>query len=437
VRSLRLRLLLGAAAAIAVALFISWITLVLLFERYIQRNVEDDLIRHGQQLISDLSFPGEGVTVNPAAAGDNRFGQPASGLYWQVSRGGQIARSRSLWDNSLALPEVVGGTKWHRNRTEGPFGQHVIEVSRAIQPDENAAPAVLVIAYNTQGVLDARLEFARELAAFLGLLWATLSAAAWLQVRVGLGPLKVIEGSIGEMKASPASRLKVDRFATEISPLAEQINELADARETDLRAASERAGNLAHALKTPLSALRALSRRVRGAGNGDLADGLENSIQAAADAVERELSRARAAASQDRGPCEARLAMERLISVLRRTESGSHRTFGMDLPPGARLPLSQDQLLELAGPILENAVRFAASTVRISGAASLLLIEDDGPGLGTAERDQVILRGQRADERPGGHGLGLSIASDLAEATGGSMKLETSDLGGLRVRVSW
>lgn len=436
-RSLRLRLLLGAAAAIAAALFVSWIALVLLFERHIQRNTEDDLIRHGQQLISELTFTEQGVTVNTLAAGDYRFNQPASGLYWQVTRGEQFARSRSLWDNALAMPVAVDGSKWHRNRADGPFGQRIIEVSRAIQPDEKSAPATLIIAYNTQAVLDARLEFARELALFLVLLWATLSAAAWLQVRIGLGPLKVIEGSIGDLKTSPASRLDVSRFATEVSPLAEQINELADAREDDLRAASERAANLAHALKTPLSALRAISRKVRGAGNPDLADGLESSVQAATDAVERELSRARAAASPDRGPCEARPALERLISVLRRTDSGSRRTFEVNLPPGTLLPLSQDQLLELAGPILENAVRFAATTVRLSGANRLLIIEDDGPGLGTAEREQVILRGQRADERPGGHGLGLAIANDLAQATDGLMELETSDLGGLRVRVSW
>lgn len=436
-RSLRLRLLLGAAAAIAAALFVSWIALVLLFERHIQRNTEDDLIRHGQQLISKLTFVPDGVTVDAEAPGDQRFNQPASGVYWQVTRGDIYARSRSLWDNSLALPTEVDGSKWHHRRTEGPFDQRVLEISRKVQRSGEAAPALVQVAINERDLLDARSEFAREIGLFLVLLWATLSTAAWLQVRIGLSPLKVIEGSIGEMKSSPASRLDVGRFATEVSPLADQINELADAREGDLRAASERAANLAHALKTPLSAMRALSRRVRAEGNTDLADGLESSIQAATDTVERELSRARTAASQDRGPTPARPSLERLISVLRRTERGGRVTFDLAVPADIKLPISQDQLLELAGPVLENAVRFAAATVRVTAAQRLLVIEDDGPGLGTAERDQVILRGQRADERPGGHGLGLSIAHDLAQATDGSMELETSDLGGLRVRVIW
>lgn len=436
-RSLRLRLLLGAAAAIAIALFISWITLVLLFERHIQRNTEADLIRHGQQLISELTFTPEGIDVNPEATGDRRFNQPASGVYWQITRGALVLRSRSLWDNALAVPAGIDGTRWHHRRADGPFDQRVLEVSRAVQHSGQEAPALVQIAINERDLLDARSEFARELGLFLVLLWATLSTAAWLQVRIGLRPLKVIESSIDELKTSPASRLEVSRFATEISPLAEQINALADAREADLRAASERAANLAHALKTPLSALRALSRRVAAMGNADLADGLESSIQAASDTVERELSRALAAASQDRGPTEAAPVIERLVSVLRRTESGSRITFDIAFPSGTRLPVSQAQLLELAGPVLENAVRFAASKVHVSGGPRQLVIEDDGPGLGTAEREQVILRGQRADERPGGHGLGLSIANDLAQATDGKMELDTSGLGGLRVRISW
>ncbi|WP_291203015.1 sensor histidine kinase [Hyphomonas sp.] len=436
-RSLRLRLLFGAAAAIAVALFVSWIALVLLFERHIQRNTEADLIRHGQQLISELTFTPDGLIVNAAASGDQRFDQPASGVYWQVTRGDVYVRSRSLWDNSLALPLEVDGTKWHRRRIDGPFDQRVLEISRKVKRNGEDAPALVQVAINEKDLLDARSEFARELGLFLVLLWGTLSAAAWLQVRIGLSPLKVIEGSIGELKNSPASRLDVGRFATEVSPLAEQINELADAREGDLRAASERAANLAHALKTPLSALRALSRRVRSDGNTDLADGLESSIQAATDTVERELSRARTAASQDRGPTLARSALEPLIGVLRRTERGGRISFNLVVPADVMLPISRDQLLELAGPVLENAVRFAAATVRVTADSRLLVIEDDGPGLGTAERDQVILRGQRADERPGGHGLGLAIANDLAQATDGLMELETSDLGGLRVRVSW
>jgi signal transduction histidine kinase len=222
-----------------------------------------------------------------------------------------------------------------------------------------------------------------------------------------------------------------------VTPLVDQINELADAREADVHAARDRAANLAHGLKTPLSALRAIARRVRDAGQADMADGLEQSIRAASEAVERELARARTAASLDRGPTEPGPLIERLVAVLSRTERGARVDFEIDCPPGETLPVSADPLMEMAGPLMENAAGYAATCVRITARARALHIEDDGPGLGTANREQVILRGQRADERPGGHGLGLSIANDLAEATDGRLELGTSELGGLKASLIW
>lgn len=295
----------------------------------------------------------------------------------------------------------------------------------------------LVVGLSRSGLIDARNQFAGELALFLLLLWGTLSAAAWLQVRIGLSPLRSVEASVAGMKVSPASRLDPTQFPSEVSPLVDQINTLAETREGDLQAARDRAANLAHALKTPLAALSALARKARVSGDADLADGFETSIRAASETVERELARARTAASIERGPCEAGPVLSRLAEVLRRTERGARLRISVDAAQGAMLPVHADQLFEMAGPLMENAVRYAKAEVRIKAIARELAIEDDGPGLGQEDREQVVLRGQRADERPGGHGLGLAIAHDLAEATGGRLELETSPLGGLLARVRW
>jgi signal transduction histidine kinase len=436
-RSIRLRLLAGGALAIAVALAISWFTLVLLFDSHIRRNTEDDLIRHGRAIVSAITFTPAGFSTDTYQPTDLRFDRPASGLYWQVSRDGDLRRSRSLWDNALDVPADVDGEDWHRDTTAGPFGQDLVRVARTIREAETSAPVTLIIAADRASLISAREEFARELAIFLSLLWATLSLAAWFQVTIGLLPLRAVQSSISELKSSPVSRLDAARFATEVTPLVDQINELADAREADVHAARDRAANLAHGLKTPLSALRAIARRVREAGQADMADGLEQSIRAASDAVDRELARARTAASLDRGPTPPGPLIERLVAVLSRTERGASIQFEIDCPAGAALPVSADQLMEMAGPLMENAARYAATRVRVTARARALLIEDDGPGLGTADREQVILRGQRADERPGGHGLGLSIANDLAEATDGRLELGESGLGGLKASLIW
>lgn len=436
-RSIRLRLLAGGALAIAAALLVSWFTLVLLFDSHIRRNSEDDLIRHGRAIVSAITFTPEGFSTETYQPTDLRFDRPASGLYWQVSRDSDVRRSRSLWDNALDVPSDVTGEDWHRDTATGPFGQDLVRVARTIRETEASAPVTLIIAADRASLITAREEFARELAIFLSLLWATLSLAAWFQVTIGLLPLRAVQSSISELKSSPVSRLDTSRFATEVTPLVDQINELADAREADVHAARDRAANLAHGLKTPLSALRAIARRVRDAGQADMADGLEQSIRAASDAVDRELARARTAASLDRGPTAPGPLIERLVAVLSRTERGSRMEFDIDCPPDQTLPVSADQLMEMAGPLMENAARYAATRVRVTAQLRALLIEDDGPGLGTADREQVILRGQRADERPGGHGLGLSIANDLAEATDGRLELGSSALGGLKASLIW
>ncbi len=436
-RSIRLRLLAGGALAIAVALAISWFALVLLFDSHIRRNTEDDLIRHGRDIVSSLIFTPTGFSADTYEPSDLRFDRPASGLYWQVSRGDELLRSRSLWDNALDIPARVDGADWHRGTGKGPFGQDLVRVARTIQESETSEPVTLIVATDRASLIGARHEFARELAIFLTLLWATLSLAAWFQVTIGLLPLRAVQSSISELKSSSASRLEPERFATEVEPLVDQINQLADAREADLRAARDRAANLAHGLKTPLSALRAIARRVRAAGQADMADGLEQSILAASDAVERELARARTAASLERGPTEPGPIIERLVSVLSRTERGERVVFEIDCPAGITLPVSADQLMEMAGPLMENAARYASTRVRVTARFRELVIEDDGPGLGTADREQVVLRGQRADERPGGHGLGLAIANDLAEATEGQLVLHTSALGGLMAQLIW
>lgn len=399
--------------------------------------MEEDLIRHGQLMASAIVFTPSGFSTETFEPTDLRFDRPASGLYWQVSRGDDVQRSRSLWDNALALPAGIDGSGWHRGTASGPFGQQLVHIARTLQPDETTPPVTLILAADRQNLIDARDEFSRELAIFLSLLWATLSLAAWLQVKIGLLPLRAVQSSIAGLKSSPASRLDTARFATEVTPLVDQINALAEARETDLTAAQERAANLAHGLKTPLAALKALARRVRAAGEADTADGLEQSITAASEAVERELARARTAASRDRGPVDPRPLLDRLAAVLSRTERGANIDIRITVAPGTKLPVSADQLMEMAGPLMENATRYAGSLVQITSHHHELLIEDDGPGLGSADRQQVLLRGQRADERPGGHGLGLSIAHDLAEATGATLSLETSSLGGLCAHIRW
>ena len=433
-RSLRVRLLIGGAFAVFVALAVAWAAMSVLFERHLQRQVEADLTARGLEVIASLGPDPEGALAVLSPPSDPRFGAPASGLYWQVSGDGALLRSRSLWDAMLATPGPSRADEWTNGQMAGPYEQRLVYVEREIRLDAQSAPLTVLLGADYQTVQTAREAFARELGLFLVLLWAVLSAAAWVQVELGLRPLEHVRAALGALRNQASARLSERDYPTEAAPLANAINELAETRERDLEQAKRRAADLAHSLKTPLAALSAQSRRAREAGATDAADGLDRAIAAATRAVERELARTRAAATRG-ASSNARVIITRVLQVIERTEVGQRIRFENSLSD-APLPVSDDVLMEMTGPLLENATRFAISRVRVSGDGGALMIEDDGPGLDPSQAQEMLERGKRLDES--GHGLGLSIAHDLAQATGADLSLDRApELGGLRVTLRW
>jgi signal transduction histidine kinase len=435
------RLLLGAGAAIFVALAVSWFAMKLLFERHIERRVADDLRRDALQLIANLTVDAAGQPAVGHAPADSRFIEPAGGLYWQLSTEHGLLRSASLGD--ARLPRAVGaaGDGWSRRNVAGPFNQQILLIERVVRLDQRSPPVLVQLAHDEASVDEASEEFGRELALWLLLLWAILAGAAWVQVQLGLRPLERVRRELAHLRDSPAKRLE-EQHPPEIEPLTTAINALAEAREKDLQLARQRAADLAHGLKTPLAALSAQSRRAREAGASEAADGLDRAIAAARSAVESELARARAATIRQRANGVGSAAMpviERLIGVIERTDFGAERVFEVDVPAAFTVPLEGNDLAELMGALIENAARFARRRVRVFATPTPagLHVEDDGPGLGSARAEEVLSRGGRLDEAGPGHGFGLSIARELAEAAGGSLTMQKASLGGLRVTFHW
>lgn len=435
-RSLRFRLLLGAACAIFAALAVAWLAMSYLFGRHIERQVEADLGTRGLEVIAGLYRDANGVYAIDRPPSEPRFNTPSSGLYWQVTGEGVELRSRSLWDEELPAPAAQNTAAWTEGAGAGPFGQELIYVAREVRPDANGPRLTVMVAADRAGLSAARAAFAQELGLFLALLWVALAGAAWLQVELGLRPLEDVRAALGGLRKQASARLAEGDYPTEAAPLANAINELADARERDLEQARRRAGDLAHSLKTPLQALSAQSRRVREGGAGEAADGLDRAIAAARGAVERELVRARAAAARDNATADGHGVMAKLIQVIERTEHGARLRFE-NAVSGAPYPVGEDILLEMMGPLLENAARFARATVRVEGDGARLAVDDDGPGLSEADALAVLERGKRLDETGDGQGFGLAIAHELALASGAAMTLTRSTLGGLRVEIAW
>lgn len=442
-RSLRVRLLLSAAVAVFLALAAAWIVMTLLFERHIERRVEADLIREGMQLAANVSIGADGAPVLSREPGDSRFEWPASGMYWQVTTSSGSLRSRSLWDESLPASPVAKARDWTTRSIDGPFEEELLLVERLVKPDRDGPDVLLQLGFENKSLHEARREFGLELALFLGVLWLILSAAAWTQVVLGLRPLAHVRDEVASLKRNPRGRLSTAP-AREVEPLVQAINELADAREKDLARARRRAADLAHALKTPLAAISAQSRRAREQGAAEAADGLERAVHAASAAVDRELARSRAAAIRATPGEVSAVALpvvEAVVDVVERAEFVAHVVFEVNVPPELTVPVAAEDLLELMGALIENAGRYARRRVQIEGGQSeqgrVLSVEDDGPGIDPSHMADVFERGARLDEVSSGHGLGLAIARDLAEATGARIDLSRSALGGLKVAIVW
>jgi signal transduction histidine kinase len=441
-RSLRLRLLLAAAVAVLLAMTTAWFAMTWLFQRHLERRVADDLTRLALQLVAELSVTPGGALMLAKPPADARFETPASGLYWQLTAGTERLRARALWDEALPLPVLSESARWTTRSAAGPFGQRVFLLERTVRPARQGPPVLVQVAQDAQTLRAARAEFGGELRLFLGLLWLVLSAAAAVQVQLGLRPLRRVREELQALQRNPTARLSA-AHPREIQPLTGAINDLASAREKDLLHARRRAADLAHSLKTPLAALAAQSRRARSAGAVDAADGLERAIAAVAAAVDAELARARVAGVR-RGPgcvAAALTAVERVVGVIEHTELGAQRVFDVDVAPTVQLPLAPADLIELLGALLENAARYARRQVRVRAwrapGATLLSVEDDGAGLDISA-EQALLRGGRLDEAgPGHQGLGLAIVRELADATGAEMTLDRASLGGLRVCLRW
>lgn len=441
--SLRFRLVAGGIVAILIALTIAGAGLILLFERHVTRTIADDLDVHINQLLAGIDVDPQNNLVATRPPVDPRFADPLSGLYWQVTDNrGQLLRSRSLWDATLALPadDLLPG-EVHHHEIVGPAKAHVLVAERSViltVGDRRVAVRVAVGA-DLARVSRAAFAFAKDLAIALGLLGLVLGIATSIQVGIGLSPLDALRRGVAEIRSGRRLHLPA-AVPAEVRPLVEEINGLLDAQEQEIERSRSRAADLAHGLKTPLAALAADAGRLRIRGEEAIANDIEAVGDAMSRHVDRELARARVrGAMRNRAGVSAELAplIQSLIATLSRTPSGGRVIFDARIADGVQIPLDRTDLAEVLGNLLENAARHAAARVRISGGTGpAIVIEDDGEGIAPDQIPRVLGRGVRLDERGEGTGLGLAIVEDVLSAYGWRIDFATSDLGGLKATLA-
>lgn len=436
--SLTGRLIWLASLWAAAALLVLGIILTTLFEQSIEDGLDDRLSALMDSLISVSELDRDGNITLSRIVAEPRLDQPYSGWYWQIDRAGtSILRSRSLWDEMIAVGQVPSDGGIARIELEGPEGQSLRILAREILLPGAELPLTYIVAADRAELESAVERFLVALAISLTIFGIGILVAIFLQVRIGLMPLRRITEQLQNIRQGRDKDLAGD-FPSEIAPLANELNALIAHNTSVMERARTHVGNLAHALKTPLSVLTNEAERHK--------DQIGTAISEQTDLMRRQvdhhLKRARTAARAGvlSETTEVSPVIENLVRTISKIHQDREVSFHVTGERSALFAGEHEDLEEMLGNLIDNACKWAKSKIDV--AVSLdrdevhISVSDDGPGLPDTKRDEVMNRGTRLDETKPGSGLGLSIVRDIAGLYGGTLSLNASDDGGLRAELA-
>ncbi|WP_417595126.1 sensor histidine kinase [Parasphingorhabdus sp.] len=425
-----------AAAWIVILLFGGGFALDRVLNDAVTRNFDNQLEYVLTAMIASAEIGPDGEVFLNRPLGDQRFLEPNSGLYWQISgEGHDDFPSRSLWDRTLESNTSHDDRETHIYDSKQFPDEPLRLLERTIILPDSDTKWLFQVAQSRDG-LDAQIANIRSILvnSFLILALGLIGMAA-LQTLYGLWPLRKIRSAIAAMRTGQQRRV-VEPMPNEVTPMVDELNALLDHNEKQAEEARRHAGNLAHALKTPLTVIMNSAT----AKADDLADTVIREAGVMRRQVDHHLARARAVGRRGHAHSRAKVwqslqAVERAVGRLY-----PHVRIDIDGDKDAVVSVERQDLDEMIGNLVENAAKYGGGSVFITveGSDSYveLLIEDDGRGIPEEDRQRIFDRGARLDSGKPGTGLGLAIVRDVAEIYDGSVSLEESeDLGGLLVRL--
>jgi signal transduction histidine kinase len=454
--SLSLRLILSSALVSIVLLAAAALLLASLFSAALERNFDARLRAVLDGLLANVELGADGAPALSQQLADTRFSLPLSGWYWQVLAppGSDIPdlASESLLERRLAPDATLlagrdgdGIASFYMADEQEIEGRAVKlrAIEQAFKLPGRDGEFSFLVAGNFDELRQEVRAFRRTLFLILALLGLGLLAAILVQVKFGLRPLQTMETKLTLIREGKAERLE-GAFPAELQPVADELNLLIQSNTEIIERARTQVGNLAHALKTPLSVLanEAASHK------GPLASKVSEQTDVMRDQVSLYLDRARRAArAQGLGAVtEVQPVLDGLARTLQRIYRDKGVTIAVDCEKDLRFRGERQDIEEMAGNLLDNACKWAKGRIAVTaahrreaspdGRAWLhLTVDDDGPGLPADKRAEALKRGKRLDESKPGSGLGLSIVTEAAAMYGGKVDLDDAPLGGLRVRL--
>ena len=383
---------------------------------------------------SEIDPDGQVMFNRPPA--DQRFLEPYSGLYWQVTgHGFEPFTSRSLWDRRLAVGPPHRDTDVHYYDSE-EFPTETLRVAeRDIRLPGSPVRWRFQLA-QSRDILDEQISVLRKtMVRSFVILGLGLIILAALQAIYGLWPLRRVRRALAAIRTGEKSRIE-ERLPREIEPLTQELNDLLEHNEVQAEEARRHAGNLAHALKTPLTVVTNAAT----AKSPDLAETVVREATVMRRQVDHHLARARAIGR--RSSAQARAEVWPSLESVERAVSRLYENVTIDVAgdKDASVRVERQDLDEMLGNLIENAAKYGGGrvfvTVKTTSECVEIEVEDDGTGIPEAERISIFDRGARLDTDKPGTGLGLAIVRDVAIIYGGSIRLEESeDLGGLLARL--
>lgn len=433
------RMLLIAAGWIAVLLVGGGIALDRTLTNLVERNFDEQLEYILTAMIGSAEIEAGGEVFFNRILGDQRFLEPNSGLYWQINgEGYEPYPSRSLWDRTLQLQGDHFDNEAHFYDSAQFEGEQLRMVERSVILPNSEVRWTFAVASKTDELDDQIAEIRGILISSFALLGLGLLLMTLFQIRYGLSPLRRVRAAIQKLRNTGASSIS-ELLPTEVQPLVQELNELLEHSERQAEEARTHAGNLAHALKTPLTVLTNAAT----AHDPKLDELVFRETKSMQRHVDHHLARARAVGRRSSGRSRAEVwpSVESVLRAVTRIHQGVR--FDLAGNQEAAVAIERQDLDEILGNLAENAAKYGGGSVFVTVDAepddhhSIIWVEDDGMGIPDGERERIFDRGVRLDTGKPGTGLGLAIVRDVAEIYGGSVTLgESEDLGGLLVRLS-
>ena len=436
-RSLRFRLSLGLLISLLSGFGVLWM-LVGTASRYLAEDYITTRLTHDSEtLLSAIQLDSRGTLALDPTRIDAIYKRPFSGYYFKIISANATLRSRSLWDQDLVMIPLTTGDR-QLQRITGP--QHQPLLLQLSGYDKAGQTVTIAVAEDISTLQTNLTHFQHRFALTALVLLLVLVGIQGFILHAGLHPLLKTRADLQALTRGQLTQLN-PHVPKEIAPLVEEINRLLDVLGKRLTRSRNSLGDLAHALKKPLTVLKQLLQDETLTANPALRQSLTTQLDEIQRHMTRILQRARLAGD---GPVGSIFIADQEIPALLVTLQSMYRhkpiQFEIHITPGIEISIDREDMLELIGNLLDNACKWAQRRVRLSlltSQGTQLQVEDDGPGVADSDLTNLTRRGLRLDETAEGHGLGLAIVHDIIENHGGSLQLARSTaLGGLHVTVT-